>query len=113
MKKGYQQFIYGLLGDKPIIIYPCMVKMLGGRSVAIFFNQMLYWTDKGRDPEWIYKTIQEAEEETTLTRKAQDRAIKKLKALGLLETKLKGVPPKRYFKINNEKLLELIDNYQD
>lgn len=39
-----------------------------------------------------------------LTKRKQSEAIKKLEEAGLIESKLKGVPPIRHFKINTEEI---------
>ena len=46
--------------------------------------------------------------EKGLTINQQDTAIKKLKKLGILEVKLKQIPAKRHFRINMQKLYELL-----
>jgi len=45
-----------------------------------------------------------------LTKRKQADAIKKLESLEIVESKLKGVPPIRHFKINTEKLIDIIEN---
>lgn len=50
---------------------------------------------------WFYCTIDDLWESTTLKEKAQTRAIKRLVEIGLIETKVQGVPPRRYFRITN------------
>jgi hypothetical protein len=85
--------------EKPVVLYPQLAKALGGMEEAIFFQQLYYWADKGSDKEWIYKTKTEWEEETTLTRRQQDRIRKKLENMGVIETQLKkakGVPTIHY-----------------
>jgi hypothetical protein len=71
-------------------------------------SQLLYWWQKGSKKDWVYKTIDEAKEETCLTRSEQDTAIRIWKKLGVLEVKLMGVPCKRHFRINKEKFFSLI-----
>lgn len=60
------------------------------------------------DPKgWFYQTIEKTEEITTLTRWKQEQAIKKLIAENLLEQVTKGMPRKRYYRINYEVLTNL------
>ena len=108
MQKNHQRAIMNLLPGREIIFSPALAKVAGDLPTSIFLSQLLYWTGKGRNKDWIYKTIEEFEEETTLTRIQQDRVIKKLKTLKLIEVKLKGCPPKRHFKINEEELVNKI-----
>lgn len=53
---------------------------------------------------WFYSTIENVEERTTLSKYNQNKIINDLKEKGIVETKLKGVPAKRYIKINEDKL---------
>ena len=56
---------------------------------------------------WFYYTIELCEERTCLSRKQQDAALNILIEKGLIEKKSFGVPAKRHFRINEEKILEL------
>ena len=56
---------------------------------------------------WVYTTIETMQKRTCLTKHEQDTAIKKLVSLGLLEVKVFGMPPKRYFRLNGDKINEL------
>ncbi len=56
---------------------------------------------------WFYLKIETIEERTCLTRKQQDSCIENLIRHGLIEKKVMGCPPKRYFKFNQQKLLEM------
>lgn len=106
-----QRSILNLLSAKPVVFNPDLARIAGSVKTGLFLSQLLYWSDKGADEEWIYKTICEFEDETALSRKEQDGAIKKLKALEILEVKLKGVPAKRHFHINMDRLIKLIEKY--
>ena len=48
---------------------------------------------------FFYNTVDDFELATTLNGKEQKKSIDKLSKLGLIQTKLKGIPAKRYFKI--------------
>lgn len=50
--------------------------------------------------EWFPMTIAELEKESTLTRYEQDVEIGVLEKYGLIEKRVNGLPPKRYFKIS-------------
>lgn len=56
---------------------------------------------------WFYLTMDKIFERTALTAKQQRPAINKLIRLGFIEIKTYGQPSKRYFYINQQKLLEL------
>jgi hypothetical protein len=54
--------------------------------------------------EWFFQTQKQIEERTTLGRKPVTAAINKLTELGILETENRGMPCKKYFKLNEEAL---------
>jgi hypothetical protein len=56
---------------------------------------------------WFFLTSEKAEERTALTRREQDSAIDVLKKLDLISQVNKGVPQKRFFKINEENVLQV------
>lgn len=56
---------------------------------------------------WIYSTIENMQKRTCLTKHEQDTAIKKLVKLGLIEVKVFGVPARRYFRVDGDKINEL------
>jgi len=55
--------------------------------------------------EWFFNTAKNIQADTTLTSHKQRKAIKNLKSLGIIETKLIGIPAKQHFKIIENKLL--------
>lgn len=102
-----QHIIAHILGTRPVAYNPDLAKALGSAKAGIFISQLLYWMDKTKS-EWVYKTIDEIYEETALTRKEQETAIKHCKKLGILEVELRGIPARRYFRLNVEKIIELL-----
>jgi hypothetical protein len=86
-----------------------MARLLGGINEALLFQQLAYWSDKGDDPEWIYKSQTELEAETTLSEYQQLQARKKLKALGVIEDERRGVPARLYYRINWEAVFRLLE----
>lgn len=86
---------------KPIAFYPQLARELGDIESAIFYQQIYFWSDKGsREDGFIYKTCKQIEEETTLTRRQQDRIKDNLVKMGWLEIKLVKVKnaPTLHFK---------------
>lgn len=59
---------------------------------------------------FFFSTVEMVEENTGLTDYQQRKAINSLKEKGLIEAKVKGLPPKRYIKINEEAILKLFKN---
>lgn len=85
-----------------------VVKTLGIETA--FFLTNLVEADKllADDEGWFYQTIETIEKLTTLSRRKQDIAIKQLTEIGVLIQKNKGIPMKRYFKLNSFKINELL-----
>ena len=97
-----------LLGTKPISFNPDLARVLGSAKAGLLLSQLLYWHEKGNDPEWIYKTIKEMEEETALSEDEQNTAIKICEKFEVLEKKVKGIPAKRHFRIDIDKIIDLL-----
>lgn len=64
----------------------------------IYFNQ-----------EWFFNTAENIENDTTLSKFQQDKAINILIENGFIETKLMGIPAKKHFKINENNLLNFFN----
>lgn len=54
---------------------------------------------------YFFSTVKNVEDNTTLSERQQRSVIDKLKKLGILEVTLRGLPARRYFKINEEVIL--------
>lgn len=90
---------------QPVGYYPKLTKITGGVKETLFLCQLLYWEGRQADPErWIYKTQEEIEEETGLTRKEQETARKNLKDKGFIEEKYAGIPRKLYYRVKLAKI---------
>ena len=102
--------LLALLQDRPIAYHPALAKPLGGVCCALFVSQMLYWDGRGKKQgRWIYKTQEEWTEETGLTRSNLDTSRIKLKKRGILEEKLEGVPATLNYRLNFDRLAEVIE----
>lgn len=96
--------IEGLL-DRPIAFQRVFVSLGAGVTGALLLSQAVYWSRRSTlRGGWFYKTREEWEEETGLTRREQEGARKKLRDLGVLEEKKQGIPCKTYYRINTERL---------
>lgn len=91
--------------DRPIAFQRAFVSLGAGVTGALMLSQALYWS-KRTDVEdgWFYKTMEEWEAETGLTRSEQEGARKKLVKSGVLEEKRKGVPCRLYFRVDLDAL---------
>lgn len=65
-----------------------------------------------QDDGWFYMTTEALNERTGLKRYAQEGAIKTLKKMDLIETTTKGLPARRHFRLNIEKVLGLIEQLE-
>ena len=108
-RNHYQKLVARVLGTRPIAFNPDLGRILKSAKAGLLLSQLLFWYEKGHDPEWIYKTIEEMHRETVLTREEQDSAIKICIEKRVLEVKLKGIPAKRHFKLNIKKIVELLE----
>lgn len=85
-----------------------IVKELGIES-AFLVTILIEASDGLADNEgWFYQTIEKIGELTGLGRHKQDKIIKELIDLKILEQKNKGVPCKRYFKVNYQMIENLV-----
>lgn len=96
------------LHDRPVAFHPALVPLLGGPDEALFISQLLFWDGKGASAgRWIYKTQEEWERETGLSRYRQLRVRRRLNALGVLEERRAGVPARLYYRLDLGVLAEL------
>lgn len=96
---------------KPIAYYPKLAKPLGGVSAAILFSQLFYWQDKATSNLGVYKTRDELEDETGLSHNEQRTAAKKLCEKGVLIVTEKRLEHKTFYKIDNEKVNEILGDF--
>lgn len=91
--------------DRPIAFHRCLVDITGSVPGALMLSQAIYWqnrpTRESKDG-WWYKTYEDWKEETGLSRRDFDTARRSCS--GLLLHKLKGVPAKTWYKVDEQKL---------
>lgn len=84
------------IGDNATIVYYALI------------SKMTYYMDHNMlDNEgFFHVTVADLDESTSFGRSVQKASLDKLEEFGLIETKLAGIPAKRYFKIvNNQQLV--------
>ena len=81
------------------------VGLKGAVLLADLISKEEYFIANGMTDGWFFNTAKNIEEDTCLTSHQQRKAIKSLKELGIIETKVIGVPAKQHFKIIENKLL--------
>lgn len=62
--------------------------------------------------DWFFNTVENIEIDTTLTKHQQNKALKKLEEFGFVNIKYADVPKKRYYLINDKKVLETLTESQ-
>jgi hypothetical protein len=95
--------------------YPSLTKVTKSTKATLFLSQLCYWEGKQQDKKnrWIYKSAEEIEEETGLTRREQEGARRILKELGILEEMYARTPRTLHYRINFEVLEQLWNKYQE
>ncbi len=115
-----------LRADASVVVNKALAKKIGLQEAIVYaelISKFYYFSNKGQLTEegFFFCTVEDLEDSTTLSKHQQSKVISKLVKLGLIEYKVKGIPPKRYFKIiedlnilvdllnNKEKALETIE----
>jgi len=81
------------------------VGLKGAVLLADLISKEEYFIANGMTDGWFFNTAKNIEDDTCLTSHQQRKAIKRLKDLGIIETKVVGIPAKQHFKIMEAKLL--------
>jgi len=63
------------------------------------------------DGEWFYLTYDKIKESTYITIHKQRQIVKDFTSLGIIDTSMKGLPAKQYYRINTEILTVLMSEY--
>lgn len=74
-------------------------------------SQMEYWQQRGElNDGYFYSTVENVKDNTTLSDKRQRSALNALKEAGIIDVKLAGMPAKRYIRINEYQLAQILLN---
>lgn len=95
---------------RPVAYYPGLVKHLGSINAVLFFCQIFYWQKKTDNSLGVYKVAEEIEEETGMTYREQATARKHLVSRGVLVETHKRLEHRIYFKINVDRLDEIMSS---
>jgi hypothetical protein len=97
-----------------IALRPIFAELMGNSLVVgMYLSRAHYWKDKGKDPDgWVYKTCEEFQAETFLSRRQQDKAREILKTKPWWEEKIArvGTTPKFHYRIDSDLLDEEVIN---
>jgi hypothetical protein len=91
-----------------IQFYAEFAKVTGSIPAAVFLTHALRC--QRRFGGWFPKTIAEWEKATTLSREQQDLARQKLRSLGVLREVRKGLPPKVWYWVDEERLKQMLND---
>jgi hypothetical protein len=90
---------------RPIAFHRVFAEIGGGVAAGLMLSQAWYWSQRTDDPNgWFWKTAQDWQEETALTRREQEGARRSLRATGFWQEERRGVPAKLFFRIDVKKL---------
>jgi hypothetical protein len=92
-----------------LIVNKNLSKKVGLQAAALLadlISKQVYF--KGE--EYFFNTEANIERDTTLSPYQQRACIGKLKALGLITVKRKGIPAKRYFKVHAVQVMQFLNN---
>ena len=103
--------ILSLISSRGFIAVNKQLAKMYGLDEAIMLGELAseyeYWEARGEIKDgYFYSTVENVQENTTLSDRRQRAAIKTLQSAGVLNMKLKGLPKKRYFSINEGRIME-------
>ena len=99
---------------RPIAYHRSFVGVTGSVNAAVMLSQAIYWSERTDDPDgWFWKTQEQWQEETGVSRYEQEGARKLLCKQGFWTEDRRGVPAKMYFKVDEEALDEAVDVWVD
>lgn len=101
-----------LLAKENFIAYSKPIARIVGATSAIVFGELISVSNMFGDEEFYYQK-ERLEYDTCLGRLAVRSALKTLSDFGLITITKKGIPCKNYYKINEERLIELLKDYDE
>jgi hypothetical protein len=111
--QSHRQKVKDMLPNRVVGYSPDLARIVGGATIGLFLNQLLFLSDKGANPEgWVYKSEAEMGKETGLTKREQQTARRKLLALGVITIMRGGWKNTYHFKVIWEKLYQVIAGIQ-
>lgn len=103
--------VISLISSRGFIAVNKHLAKMYGLDEAILLGELAseyeYWETRGGiEDGYFYSTVENVQENTTLSDRRQRAAIKTLKEAGIISVKVKGQPPKRYFLIDEARLMQ-------
>jgi len=100
--------------DRPIAFHRCLAELGGSVNAGLMLSQAVYWAKRTKAADgWFWKTAEEWQDETYLTRTEQATARKQLKRLSCWQEELRGVPAKLFYRVNLDELDRLLFENKD
>ncbi len=98
---GLSEMLRVLL-DRPIAFHRVFVKLTGSVTATLMLSQAMYWSRRAtsNDEGWFFKTREQWEEETGLSRYEQESARKSLRSFTFWKEQLRGVPAQMHYRID-------------
>ena len=103
--------VFDALNDRPIVYHRIYSEITGTTSAGLFTSQLVYWS-KAVGHREFYKTDADIGKELAMRSKELRNAKRKIEELGIFEITVKGVPAKTYYKLNINRLLQLMMEHQ-
>ena len=99
-----------------IRFHKSFVKAVGPMAAVLlaYLIDLYYYFDRefALEDDWFFRLVEDIESDITYSVKTQSRYLEVLVNAGLIETKRKGRPPKRYFRLCKEAIGEVIVRYR-
>lgn len=95
--------VFNSLNERPIAYHRAYARLTGSTTAGLLLSQLIYWSVKMGHAEF-WKTNEELEEETGLSRKEMLSAKKKIVAY--FKIQIKGIPAKTFYTLNLTVLIE-------
>jgi hypothetical protein len=103
-----------VLLDRPVAFNRAFKSITKDTCAALLLSQLVYWHNRVEESSdgsrWFFKTQAELENETGLTRFEQESARSKLRELGILAEKRRGIPAKLFFKLDCDTIALLCED---
>lgn len=110
---SYQREIFGyigsLVGASNVFVIPkVFIEITGSYEISLFLSQLIYWLDKvGRSDGYMYKTMQELQDELMMSEYSIKKSRSYLKKHGILQEKIKKANgnPTVHYKVDHKSLI--------
>ncbi len=103
---GKIEKLFSELNDKPVVYHSVYARITGSVTAGLLLSQIVYWNKVSGGE--FYKTDKEWQEELVMGERELRNAKKKLKELGFVKIKRKGVPAKTYYTLDINRLITVI-----